>query len=135
MIIKLSDVNFTNAKKFRLFAREEATNPRIKFMKQYLKLPNQLFDRKVVFRINFHLMMLQMQGCTWAYMMGNLVNEEFSVPLVIMSMPQTMHYCNSGYIKFSLKWLEYGRMFSTMVWVVVLTLRQLLENYGFNDGC
>jgi len=41
---KLSTVNFINAKKFSTnkiivsLAREEATNPRIKLMKQYLKI-------------------------------------------------------------------------------------------------
>jgi len=45
---KLSDVNFINAKKFTIIvslAREVVTNPRIKLMKQYLKIP--LFDKKL----------------------------------------------------------------------------------------
>ena len=47
---KLSDANITNAKKFtiiQIIYTDEATNPKIKLMKQYLKILNRLFDRNL----------------------------------------------------------------------------------------
>ena len=63
----------------------------------------KLFDRKVVFRIDFESMMLQniKLYLNWLWV-TSLVNEEFSVPLVIMSLSQAVHLYNSVHIKYKI---------------------------------
>ena len=73
-----------NAKKITIVSltREEATNPRIKLMQPYLKISN-CFAKKVVFRIDFQLMMLQNVGLH----MGELAKKELSVPWLCVTAP------------------------------------------------